>query len=68
MREFNLVLLGKWCWRLLVDREGMWFRVPEARYGLEGVYFFSRRFSCTTVFYAAYLACLCLDYGDGKKS
>jgi len=22
LREFNLTLLGKWCWRLLVDREG----------------------------------------------
>jgi len=22
MREFNLALLGKWCWRLLVDRDG----------------------------------------------
>ncbi|CAJ2644025.1 unnamed protein product [Trifolium pratense] len=29
-------LLGKWCWRMLVDREGLWFRVLVARYGLEG--------------------------------
>ncbi|PNX93679.1 receptor-like kinase [Trifolium pratense] len=36
LREFNLALLGKWCWRLLVDRGGLWFRVLEARYGLEG--------------------------------
>ncbi|GAU51257.1 hypothetical protein TSUD_98780 [Trifolium subterraneum] len=36
MREFNLALLGKWCWRLLVDKEGLWFRVLGARYGMEG--------------------------------
>ncbi|GAU19481.1 hypothetical protein TSUD_77250 [Trifolium subterraneum] len=35
MREFNLALLGKWCWRMLVDREGLWFRVLVARYGME---------------------------------
>ncbi|CAJ2644765.1 unnamed protein product [Trifolium pratense] len=35
LREFNLALLGKWCWRMLVDREGLWFRVLEARYGVE---------------------------------
>jgi hypothetical protein len=33
MREFNITLLGKWCWRLLVDRGGMWYRVLAARYG-----------------------------------
>ncbi|MCI80080.1 non-LTR retrotransposon transposase [Trifolium medium] len=32
MREFNTALLGKWCWRLLVDRVGMWYRVLVARY------------------------------------
>jgi hypothetical protein len=35
LREFNLALLGKWCWRLLVDRGGIWFRVLAARYGLD---------------------------------
>ncbi|CAJ2644534.1 unnamed protein product [Trifolium pratense] len=35
LREFNLALLGKWCWRLLVDREGLWFRVLAGRYGVE---------------------------------
>jgi hypothetical protein len=33
---FNLSLLGKWCWRLLVDKEGLWYRVLKARYGEEG--------------------------------
>ncbi|CAJ2632329.1 unnamed protein product [Trifolium pratense] len=36
LREFNIALLGKWCWRMLVDREGLWFRVLAARYGIEG--------------------------------
>jgi len=27
LREFNIALLGKWCWRLLVDRGGFWYRV-----------------------------------------
>ncbi|GAU35790.1 hypothetical protein TSUD_56670 [Trifolium subterraneum] len=26
---------GKWCWRMLVDREGLWYRVLVARYGVE---------------------------------
>ncbi|GAU40363.1 hypothetical protein TSUD_319750 [Trifolium subterraneum] len=26
---------GKWCWRMLVVREGLWFRVLAARYGVE---------------------------------
>ncbi|GAU17907.1 hypothetical protein TSUD_330330, partial [Trifolium subterraneum] len=33
LREFNIALLGKWCWRMLVDRGGMWYRVLAARYG-----------------------------------
>jgi hypothetical protein len=36
LREFNLALLGKWCWRMLVDQEGLWFRVLASRYGVEG--------------------------------
>jgi len=35
MREFNLALLGKWCWRLLVDREGLWYKVLVDRYDEE---------------------------------
>jgi hypothetical protein len=35
LREFNLALLGKWCWRMLVDRAGLWYRVLVARYGVE---------------------------------
>jgi hypothetical protein len=34
-REFNLSLLRKWCWRLRVDQEGLWFKVLVAKYGLE---------------------------------
>jgi len=33
IREFNVALLGKWCWRLLEDRDSLWFRVLSARYG-----------------------------------
>ena len=35
IRDFNLALLRKWCWRLLVDRDSLWFRVLSARYGME---------------------------------
>jgi hypothetical protein len=35
IRDFNIALLGKWCWRLLVDCDRMWFRVLSARYGVE---------------------------------
>jgi hypothetical protein len=33
LREFNTALLGKWCWRILVDKTGLWYRVLVARYG-----------------------------------
>ena len=36
IREFNIALIGKWCWRMLVDRGGLWFRVLAAHYGMEG--------------------------------
>ncbi|XP_024634413.1 uncharacterized protein [Medicago truncatula] len=35
VREFNIALLGKWCWRLLVERSSLWYRVLVARYGEE---------------------------------
>jgi len=36
LREFNYALLGKWCWRMLVDRCGFWHRVLVASYGEAG--------------------------------
>ncbi|KEH28070.1 hypothetical protein MTR_5g063315 [Medicago truncatula] len=35
MREFNPALLGKWYWRMLVNRVGFLYRVLVARYGEE---------------------------------
>ena len=35
LRKFNMVLLEKWCWRLLVDNEGFWYKVMVAKYGEE---------------------------------
>ena len=34
--EFNISLLGKWCWRLMVDKGGLWYRVLKAQYGEVG--------------------------------
>jgi len=34
--EFNLALLGRWCWRFLVDRSSLWFRVLASQYGVAG--------------------------------
>jgi len=36
LHEFNISLLGKWWWRMLVDRDDLWYRVLKARYGEEG--------------------------------
>ncbi|GAU42662.1 hypothetical protein TSUD_398680 [Trifolium subterraneum] len=35
MRAFNTALLGKWCWRMLVDKSGLWYLLLAARYGEE---------------------------------
>jgi len=35
IKEFNIALLGKCCWRLLLDKEGLWFMVLSVRYGVE---------------------------------
>lgn len=36
IKEYNIALLGIWCWRMLVDNRGLWFRMLKARYGVEG--------------------------------
>jgi hypothetical protein len=33
LREFNTVFIRKMCWRLLVNKPGLWYRVVVARYG-----------------------------------
>jgi len=35
--DFNTSLLGKWCWRMLSEKGGLWYRVLRSRYGEEGV-------------------------------
>jgi hypothetical protein len=32
IREFNLVLLSKWCWRLKIENRSLWYRTLVARY------------------------------------
>jgi len=34
--DFNTSLLGKWCWRMLSEKGGLWYRVLRSRYGEEG--------------------------------
>ena len=36
LKEFNQALLGKWCWRMLFDRSGFWYRILVTRYGEVG--------------------------------
>jgi len=36
LHEFNLALLGKWSWRMLVDKEWLLYRVLKAMNGEEG--------------------------------
>jgi len=38
IRDFNIALLGKWCWRMLIDRESLWYRGLVAHYGEDGGY------------------------------
>jgi len=36
IREFNLALLGKWCWCMRVENRSVWYRVLAGRYGKVG--------------------------------
>jgi len=27
-----MALMGKWCWRMLSEKDGLWYRVLKARY------------------------------------
>lgn len=35
LRHFNEALLGKWLWRLGLERDALWRRVKEVKYGCE---------------------------------
>lgn len=37
MEIFNVSLLGNWRWRLLWDKESMWFNLLQQLYGTEGL-------------------------------
>jgi len=36
IREFNIALLGRWCWRMVTKRDKIQFRVLAAKYGGDG--------------------------------
>jgi len=36
LKEFNLMLLGKWCWQQVSESHSLWIRLLAARYGLVG--------------------------------
>lgn len=36
IREFNLSLLHKWCWRLRQEKRCLWYSVLASRYGVKG--------------------------------
>lgn len=36
IREFNLALLGKWCWRMRVENRSLWYTFLAARCGEVG--------------------------------
>lgn len=33
LRAFNIALLGKWCWRLRVERNSLWYKCLVNKYG-----------------------------------
>jgi len=35
LKEFNISLMGKWVWRVLEERDGLWSLVLRAKYGEE---------------------------------
>lgn len=35
LNEFNLVLFGKWYWRIFNETKSMWYRILNAWYGEE---------------------------------
>jgi hypothetical protein len=35
LKEFNIAFLRKWCWRMLADKGGLWFRMLASHYGVE---------------------------------
>jgi len=36
LKEFNVAFLGKWCWRMLMERDGLWYHVLVVHYGEVG--------------------------------
>ncbi|XP_024636145.1 uncharacterized protein [Medicago truncatula] len=74
--EFNSALLGKWCWRLLVEKESLWYRVLSSRYGEEGGNLLDSE-RCASAWWRAIAALrreswfsnnVCRLMGDGKNT
>jgi len=36
LKEVNYALLGNWCWKSMVDRKGLWFKMLSSRTVLRG--------------------------------
>lgn len=36
IKDLNLALIGKWCWRLFADQGGSWFKVTRSKYAIDG--------------------------------